>query len=247
MARGGALHRGPATGVPGVGDGAWRPRPRRRPCQHRAVQTRLPLRVTCGVPLVLAAVLLAGCAEQPATDEASSRGSAASTSPAEDEAAATSAAAEPAAETSEFPADAAAVSAAPVDPAGLSVTEVRAGRHEGYDRVVFELSGTGTPGWQVEYVDTPSSQGSGDVVEVPGEAALQVVLQGTSYPYETGAEEVARGEVAVAGTENVAGVVYDATYEGTSVAWIGTPDRRPFRVYALTGPSRVVVEVADAG
>ncbi|WP_299952633.1 hypothetical protein [uncultured Modestobacter sp.] len=211
------------------------------------MQTRLPLRVTCGVPLVLAAVLLAGCAEQPATDEASSRGSAASTSPAEDEAAATSAAAEPAAETSEFPADAAAVSAAPVDPAGLSVTEVRAGRHEGYDRVVFELSGTGTPGWQVEYVDTPSSQGSGDVVEVPGEAALQVVLQGTSYPYETGAEEVARGEVAVAGTENVAGVVYDATYEGTSVAWIGTPDRRPFRVYALTGPSRVVVEVADAG
>jgi hypothetical protein len=41
-------------------------------------------------------------------------------------------------------------------------------------------------------------------------------------------------------------VFYDATFEGTSVAWIGTAERRPFRVYALTGPSRVVVEVADA-
>jgi hypothetical protein len=42
-------------------------------------------------------------------------------------------------------------------------------------------------------------------------------------------------------------VVYDATFEGTSVAWIGTTDRTPFRVYSLTGPSRVVVEVASAG
>jgi hypothetical protein len=76
---------------------------------------------------------------------------------------------------------------------------------------------------------------------------LQVTLQGVSYPYETGAVEVARGPVAVSGTEHVAGVVYDGTYEGAAVAWIGTDGTAPFRVYSLTGPSRVVIEVVDPG
>ena len=149
--------------------------------------------------------------------------------------------------SSPFPGDPSTDVADPVDPAGLVVTTVRAARHEGYDRVVFELAGTGTPGWSVEYVDTPSSQGRGEVVDVPGAAQLQVTLRGTTNPYESDAEELPRGQVAVSGTDVVQGVVYDATFEGTSVAWIGTPGRAPFRVYSLTGPSRVVVEVASAG
>jgi hypothetical protein len=146
-----------------------------------------------------------------------------------------------------FPADTAADVADPVDPSGLTVTAARAARHEGYDRVVFEFSGSGTPGWSVEYVDAASSQGSGAAVDVPGQAILQVTVQGTSYPYESGAQELPRGAVAVSGTHVVQGVVYDATLEGSSVAWIGTTARTPFRAYALTGPSRLVVEVADAG
>jgi hypothetical protein len=198
----------------------------------------------------LAAVLLltAGCADQPGTEDASSTGSAASSPAAEevsDEAAATTSSSdEPTADPSPFPADASVDVADPVDPDGLTVTAARAARHEGYDRVVFELAGTGTPGWRVEYVDAPTAEGSGAAVDVPGEAYLQVTLQGTTYPYESGAEEVPRGPVSVSGTEMVQGVVYGATFEGTSVAWIGTGSRTPFRVYALTGPSRVVVEVA---
>jgi hypothetical protein len=134
-----------------------------------------------------------------------------------------------------------------VDPAGLTVTAVRAARQDGYDRVVFELAGTGTPGWRVEYVDEAAAQGSGDAVDVPGGATLQVTLQGVSYPYETGATEVPRGPIAASDTQHVAGVVYDATFEGTATAWIGTDATAPFRVYSLTGPSRVVVEVVDAG
>ena len=145
------------------------------------------------------------------------------------------------------PADTSADVADAVEPDGLTVTAVRAARQEGHDRVVFELAGSGTPGWRVEYVDTPTSQGSGDAVDVPGTAALQVTLEGVSYPYETGAVEVAREAVPRPDTEHVAGVVYDGTFEGTAVAWIGTAGSAPFRVYSLTGPSRVVVEVVDAG
>ena len=145
------------------------------------------------------------------------------------------------------PADTAPDVAEAVDPDGLTATAVRAARHEDHDRVVFELAGSGTPGWRVEYVDTAAAQGSGDAVDVPGTATLQVTLQGVSYPYETGAAEVGRGAVPVSGTAHVAGVVYDATFEGAAVAWIGTDATAPFRVYSLAGPSRVVVEVLDAG
>ncbi|MCZ2827812.1 hypothetical protein O2W14_03050 [Modestobacter sp. VKM Ac-2986] len=209
--------------------------------------------------VVVAVALLAGCGGATGTvDAASSVGapSAPSSAPASttanSELAPSSAAPSGPSPSATAPADDRPADTQPdvaeaVDPAGLTVTAVRAARQEGHDRVVFELAGSGTPGWRVEYVDGPVAQGSGDPVDVPGEAALQVTLQGVSYPYETGAEEVPRGAVPVSGTEHVAGVVYDATFEGTAVAWIGTDGTAPFRVYSLTGPSRVVVEVVDAG
>jgi len=206
--------------------------------------------VTRSAGLVLAALMLAGCGTQAGTDteDASATGPAPSSSAATSTAAASSSpeSTQDGGDATPFPGNTDTDVAEPVDPEGLTVIAVRAGRHEGYDRVVFELSGSGTPGWTVEYVDSPSSEGSGAAVDVPGEAFLQVTLQGMTYPYESGATEVPRGEVSVSGTEAVSGVVYDATFEGTSVAWIGTAATTPFRVYALTGPSRVVVEVADA-
>lgn len=218
------------------------------------VHTRRRSWVTRSAGLAVVLLLTAGCADQPDTEDVASTGSAGSSTAAQEVATGTSASAEPPADavelpadTVEFPADTATDTADPVDADGLTVTAVRAARHEGYDRVVFELSGSGTPGWEVEYVDAPTSQGTGDPVDVPGQAFLQVSLQGTTYPYESGADEIARGAVPVSGTETVQSVVYDATFEGTSLAWIGTGARTPFRVYSLTGPSRVVVEVVDAG
>jgi hypothetical protein len=212
------------------------------------VRTR---RLTCFAALAATVVLAAGCAAQTNTDAASATGGSASSSAAAAETTASSAPAtadpDDAASVSPFSGDTEADVADPAAPEGLTLTAVRTGRHEGFDRVVFEFAGTGTPGWSVEYVDTPSSPGDGAVVDVPGRAFLQLTLQGTSYPYDSGAQEVARGPVAVSGTQVVDGVFYDATFEGSSVAWIGAGDRVPFRVYALTGPSRVVVDVSDAG
>ena len=130
----------------------------------------------------------------------------------------------------------------------VGVTDVRVGRHDGFDRVVFEVGGEGTPGWDVRYVDAPSSQGSGAGVAVAGEAVLQVTLTGTGYPGDTGVEEWAGpSPLRTGGTEVVTEVVWDGTFEGSSVAFVGTSDRAPFRVYLLDGPARVVLEVADAG
>jgi hypothetical protein len=147
-----------------------------------------------------------------------------------------------------FPADAEADTAEASSDAQVTVSDVRIGRHDGFDRVVLEVGGEGLPGWDVRYVDQASSQGSGEPVEVAGEAVLQVALTGVGYPYDTGVEEIPAGEsVAAAGTESVTELVYDATFEGTTVAFVGTTHRRPFRVYLLEAPTRVVLEVAHTG
>ena len=62
-----------------------------------------------------------------------------------------------------------------------------------------------------------------------------------------GVEEFSGPPLTGAGTSAVTGVVFDATYEGTSVAFVGTGARSPFRVYALENPTRIVVEVRHAG
>lgn len=135
------------------------------------------------------------------------------------------------------------------DPAGeglASVTDIRIGRHEGFDRVVFETDGAGTPGWRVEYVDRARSQGSGTEVDLDGAAVLQVTLTGVGYPFDTGVEEYAGPRrLAARDTEVVTEVVWDSTFEGQSVAFAGVTEKTPFRVYLLEAPTRVVLEVAD--
>jgi hypothetical protein len=145
-----------------------------------------------------------------------------------------------------FPANTDADTAEPAAGSMVGITDVRLGRHDGFDRVVFEAAGSGTPGWDVRYVDAPSSQGSGADVTVAGEAVLQVTVSGTGYPMDTGVEEWSGPDPLRSGdTEVVTEVVWDGTFEGTSVAFVGTSARTPFRVYLLEDPARVVLEVAD--
>lgn len=146
-----------------------------------------------------------------------------------------------------FPANEQPDIAPPSADAALTVRDIRLGRHDGFDRVVFEVGGTGTPGWHVRYVDAASSQGSGDPVAVAGNAVLQVTLTGMGYPYDTGVPEWSVSErLAAADTETVTEVVFDGTFEATTVAFVGTRARTAFRVYLIGDPVRVVVEVADA-
>ena len=133
------------------------------------------------------------------------------------------------------------------DPTGgpLSVRAVRVARQEGFDRVVFELAGkaAGQAGWRVEYVDSPTQQGSGDPVDVAGEAALSVLITGTGYPMDTGVEEVSEDPALPPDLTVVEDVVLGAVFEGQYEAHIGTGSRAPFRVFRLGDPERVVVDV----
>ncbi len=124
----------------------------------------------------------------------------------------------------------------------LTVTNIRIARHDTFDRVVFDLSGTGTPGWRVEYVDAALDDGSGLPVDVHGDHVLQVRISGTGIPADTGVDEFSGGPLTFDG-DGVEQVVYRYTFEGYATAFIGTDDRTPFRVFTLTDPTRVVVDV----
>ncbi len=222
-------------------------------CETQSVNTRLRT-ATAVLSLALAGpVVLAGCADG-ATSEAAASSSVATQSPAKAPgkapAAASTTAESTTAESTDgaggFPGNTEADTEDASPDAAVTVRDIRIGAHDGFDRVVFEVDGSGTPGWDVRFVDAATSQGSGAPVDVAGDAVLQVTLTGAGYPYATGVEEYARGSLTSADTSAVAEVVWDATFEGTSVAFIGTTARSPFRVYALSEPSRVVVEVAHA-
>ena len=202
------------------------------------------------VPLLLsllaAPVVLAGCGDRAVDQEAA----ASTASVAESSATQTSDAApagDSATHAPPFPANTDPDTAAPSSDASVTVRDIRLGRQDGFDRVVLEVGGTGTPGWDVRYVDAASSQGSGEPVDVAGNAVLQVSLTGVGYPYDTGVTEYPpRHPLSAAGTQDVTQVVYDATFEGTAVTFVGTNQRAPFRVYLMKNPTRVVLEVADA-
>lgn len=137
------------------------------------------------------------------------------------------------------------------DPAGegetfLSVTNVRVAEHGRYDRVVFDLDGTGSgaPGWRVEYVDQATDDGSGQTVEVDGDSILRVSLSGTAMPADSGVEEFSGDRVEPEDTDAVEEIVYRHWFEGYTTAFLGVDDdERAFRVFLLENPTRVVVDV----
>ncbi len=214
---------------------------------------RVTRRAAVSPSLLLAAALLAACGSgDPATSPSASTSEVSPTSsaPAAPTTAAptTAEAAETSAEAPPFEGDTQPATREASADAQVTVSEIRTGRQDGYDRVVLEVGGTGTPGWDVRYVDQAYSQGTGDPVEVAGEAVLQVTITGAGYPHDTGVEEWAGPDPLPGnGTRTVTEVAWDATFEGTSVAFVGTTGEAPFRVYALEDPTRVVVEVGDLG
>ena len=132
---------------------------------------------------------------------------------------------------------------------GLGLAGVRLAHHPGFDRVVFDLGGTGTPGWRVEYTTRPRYDGSGKAVRLKGTAYLQVILRGMGYPDDIGIASYSDSSTRLpgTGTRGIAEIAPGSVFEGDQQAFIGlTGDKRPFRAFALADPARVVVDVRDS-
>ena len=126
----------------------------------------------------------------------------------------------------------------------LVISEIRMGDFQGKDRVVFELSGNGTPSYTVDYVDAPVQQGSGFPVEISGDSFLQVLIGGQALPTETGMEEVPVGLMSGDAAARVTGVAFAGQFEGQAQSVIGLDGTdRDFSAFLLQNPTRLVVDI----
>ena len=114
---------------------------------------------------------------------------------------------------------------------------MRVGRHPGFDRVVWEFAGPGRPTFRVHYVDTPTSEGSGDVVQVGGDAYLEVVVTTVSIPDEGTRRPTDASAASLAGTVVAEANAIFGGFEGYGQSFVGVRGReRPFRVIVLRRP-----------
>jgi len=129
------------------------------------------------------------------------------------------------------------------------LTAVRAARHEGYDRVVFEFRNV-APGYDVRFVPKPvHADASGEEVPVDGgavllvrmEPALDADLNEESAPRTyLGPQRFTPADMAV-----VAELVRTGGFEAVLTWAVGVDEKRPFKVTRLESPARIVIDIAS--
>lgn len=126
----------------------------------------------------------------------------------------------------------------------LALRSVRVGAHEGFDRVVFELDGGGTPGFRAWYTDEPAYAGRGNQVDIEGTTAVTVSISGVGVPPQLEIPQYSGPDRLDGPGTSALEVVVGNVFEGLQGVYVGAPERRPYRVFRLSDPARVVVDIA---
>ncbi|MDL5199040.1 hypothetical protein [Streptomyces sp. ALI-76-A] len=137
------------------------------------------------------------------------------------------------------------------DSGAVPLADIRTGRHDCFDRIVFDVPGGGDHiGYFVRYVDRLHQAGSGDPIPVSGGAILEVRVAAPSYDPETGAVAYP-GDVGgplpgvnLSGYRTFRDTRFAGSFEGETQIGVGVRARLPFRVIPL--PDRLVVDVAHS-
>jgi hypothetical protein len=127
-----------------------------------------------------------------------------------------------------------------------TLVDVRAGRHPGFDRVVFEFRGA-VPEHRIDYVDQLVQDGSGNPVAVAGTADLEVVFQGANAHELDGGTPTVSPRRFSPGLPAVKELAQVGDFEAVVSYGIGVDRERPITVSTLSGPSRLVVDISTAG
>lgn len=123
------------------------------------------------------------------------------------------------------------------------VGDVRVDEHEAFDRLVVEFDTIVAPGFRIEYTDGEAREcGSGREIETAGAAVLEMRLEPAQGYTDDG-----RSSVSDRQRELSLGVLRElyvsCDFEAVFTIVLGVESRRPFRVFRLDDPGRIVVDV----
>jgi hypothetical protein len=125
---------------------------------------------------------------------------------------------------------------------------IAVGRHEGYDRVVFQFTNE-LPGYRVEYVKGPLKEdGSGNPVAVKGNATVVVRMEPASgFDLNTGEGVLVykgpkRIDASAAGASVIQELVRTGDFEAVLSWAIGLSDKVDFKVSTAASPLRLIVD-----
>lgn len=113
--------------------------------------------------------------------------------------------------------------------------------HAAFDRVVIRVR-AGTPGYDARYVKRVVQDGSGRVVPLLGRRRIHLVLHNARG--HTSAGQALLPAVRTPLCPNLRQVKLSGDFEGVVSFGLGLRRRTGFRVLRLSGPARVVVDVA---
>ncbi len=123
--------------------------------------------------------------------------------------------------------------------AATTLRTIRTGRHDGYDRVVFEFDGAVLPPVRIEPVGTSFTVCESDAsFDVHGTSALVVTVR-TSANSVSGVRDI---EPRLTSVQDVVEVCHGG-YSMDLVYAVGLADPRPYRTQVLRNPLRLVVDV----
>lgn len=120
---------------------------------------------------------------------------------------------------------------------------VRTASHDAYERIVFAFEPDWLPGFKVEYIDRPVRQcGSGEVVDLPGDAWLSIRLEPAQAHTEAGAPTIT-DRSRVLNYENIKALKMICDFEG-QVEWVvAVAAPNEYRTLELKAPVRLVIDV----
>lgn len=138
-------------------------------------------------------------------------------------------------------------SADSVSPIG-SITNVRTGQHECFDRTVVDLNAPGA-GYLVKYVNSYYAEGSGILIPLQGGAKLQILIQAPTYDENYNVTYPATvgqtlPNINLTGYSTFRDLKYGGSFEGQTSFGLGVRALLPFRVFKLSNPDRIVIDVA---
>jgi hypothetical protein len=132
----------------------------------------------------------------------------------------------------------------PPDGPSAKLGAIRAARHPGYDRVVFQFEGVEVPGYRIEYVrEITLGETDDQYLTLQGGALVQATFQGSATEdYRPGTQTVP--DRLTPGLAQVRQIGLAEDWEGVVRLGIGLDHRAGFRVLELHDPPRVVVDFA---